>query len=249
MKKVLSFGLRVLSLPRTQHSKPKTQNLKILITSATPFEVAPLRQYLSDHFWAHSESVFQKEALEVTLLTTGVGMALTAFNLGGLFAKQRFDLAINAGIAGAYQTSKLAIGDVVNVTSERFADLGVEEADGRFTDVHELGLLDGNAPPFAEGELLNPAAGYDFLPKAKGLTVNKVHGHQPSIDAVLLKYPADVESMEGAAFHLACLMAGQPFLQIRSISNHVETRNRDAWDLPKAIENLNQVLVEMVGEL
>lgn len=220
--------------------------MKLLITSATPFEIAPLRQHLNDHFWPHSESQFQKEELEVTLLVTGVGMTLTAFNLGGLFARQRFDLVVNAGIAGAF-TRSLNIGDVVNVTSERFADLGVEEADGRFTDVHELGLVDANADPFTYGELLNPsAAGFDFLPKCKGLTVNKVHGFQPSIDAIVKKYEADVESMEGAAFFLACLLAGTPFLQIRSISNYVETRNRAAWDLPKAIKNLNDVLIEMV---
>lgn len=174
-------------------------------------------------------------------------MTLTAFNLGGLFARQRFDLAVNAGIAGAFKDRNLGIGDVVNVTSERFADLGVEEADGRFTDVHDLGLVDANAAPFTDGELLNPSAeGFDFLPKCKGLTVNKVHGFQPHIDSIISKYPADVESMEGAAFFLACLLAGQPFLQIRSISNFVETRNRSAWDLPRAIKNLNEVLVEMV---
>jgi futalosine hydrolase len=223
--------------------------MKILITSATPFEIAPLRQHLNAQFWPHSESLFQKEELEVTILVTGIGMTLTALNLGTLFAKQRFDLAINAGIAGAYSTSNLSIGNVVNVVSERFADLGVEEADGHFTDVHELGLVDANAAPFTNGELLNSSAGFDFLPKAKGLTVNKVHGYQPSIEAILKKYPADVESMENAAFFLACLMAGQPFLEIRSISNFVETRNRDAWNLPLAIKNLNDVLIEMVGTM
>lgn len=219
--------------------------MKILFVSATPFEIGPLRQHLQENFWPHSDNHFQKEELEVQLLVTGVGMTLTAFNLGGLFAKQRFDLAVNVGIAGALNRS-LNIGDVVNITAERFADLGVEEADGRFTDVHELGLVDANASPFAGGELLNSDAGFDFLPKAKGLTVNKVHGYQPSIDALRSKYEADVESMEGAAFFLACLLAGQPFLQIRSISNFVEPRNRDAWDLPKAITNLNEVLIEML---
>lgn len=219
--------------------------MKILFVSATPFEIAPLQQYLSANFWPVSDSFFQKEELEVQILVAGVGMTLTAFNLGGLFAKQRFDLAINAGIAGALNR-QLQIGDVVNITSERFADLGVEEVDGRFTDIHELGLVDENASPFAEGELLNTDVGFDFLPKAKGLTVNKVHGYPPSIDALRSKYEADVESMEGAAFFLACLLARQPFLQIRSISNYVEARNREAWDLPKAISNLNEVLIEML---
>lgn len=222
--------------------------MKILFVSATPFEIAPLQQYLSANFWPSSDTFYQKEALEVQLLVAGVGMTLTAFNLGGLFAKQRFDLAVNMGIAGALDPA-LVIGAVVNIVSERFADLGVEESDGRFTDVHELGLVDANASPFANGELLNPAAGFDFLPNAKGLTVNKVHGCQASIDALRRKYLADVESMEGAAFFLACLLAGQPFLEIRSISNYVEPRNREAWDLPKAITNLNEVLIDIVSAL
>ena len=233
-----------------KHTNTQTQNispLKILIVAATPFEIAPFRQHLQEHFWPHSDAHFQKENLEVHLLVAGVGMTLTAFNLGGLFAKQSFDLAINAGIAGAFN-HQLKIGDVVNVTAERFADLGVEEADGRFTDVHELGLVEANATPFADGWLVNPQTdGFDFLPTCKGLTINKVHGFQPSIDALLRKYDADVESMEGAAFFLACLLAGMPFLEIRSISNYVETRNRAGWDLPLAIKNLNEVLVELVG--
>lgn len=223
--------------------------MKILIVSATPFETAPLRQHLQGNFWPHSDTHFQKDNLDVTLIVTGVGMTLTAFNLGGLLARQSFGLAINAGIAGAF-SSQFGIGDVVNVTAERFADLGVEEADGSFTDVHDLGLVDANAAPFAAGWLLNPRTeGFDFLPSCKGLTVNKVHGFQPSIDALRSKYEADVESMEGAAFFMACLLAKVPFLQIRSISNYVESRNRAGWDLPLAIKNLNEVLISIVNSL
>lgn len=175
-------------------------------------------------------------------------MALTAFHLGNLLARQSFDLAINAGIAGAFNRA-LNLGDVMNVTAERFADLGVEESDGTFTDVHELDLIAANEPPFQDGWLLNPSVDFGFLESCKGLTVNKVHGFQPNIEAVCGKYEADVESMEGAAFFLACLLADQPFLEIRSISNYVEPRNRAGWDLPLAIENLNKVLVELLESL
>ena len=59
----------------------------------------------------------------------------------------------------------LKIGDVVNVVSERFADLGVENADGTFTDVHELGLINSNDTPFQDGVLYNPnAVEQQFLP-------------------------------------------------------------------------------------
>jgi futalosine hydrolase len=52
--------------------------------------------------------------------------------------------------------------------------------------------------------------------------------------------------MEGAAVFYACLLSGTPFMELRSISNAVEPRNRDAWDLPLAIESLNRVLMEML---
>jgi futalosine hydrolase len=53
--------------------------------------------------------------------------------------------------------------------------------------------------------------------------------------------------MEGAAFFYACLAAKVPFVEIRSISNRMEPRNRDAWDLPLAVRNLNEVLVGILG--
>ena len=55
--------------------------------------------------------------------------------------------------------------------------------------------------------------------------------------------------MEGAAFFLACLLSEVPFLEIRSISNFVEPRNREAWDLPLAIDNLNVALIELIKTL
>ena len=219
--------------------------MRILLVAATPFEITPVREHLVTHFERISDYYFKKNDLEVQILVTGVGMTYTGFALGNALARQPYDLAVNAGIAGALNRS-LKLGDVVHVVSERFADLGVEEADGKFTDVHELGLIDPDQLPFQNGELRNgQATEFEFLPKCKGLTVNKVHGSPVSIESIQQKYTADVESMEGAAFFLACLVSGVPFLEIRSISNYVESRNREAWDLPLAIENLNNVLINL----
>jgi futalosine hydrolase len=44
--------------------------------------------------------------------------------------------------------------------------------------------------------------------------------------------------MEGAAFMYACLIADVPFAEIRAVSNKVERRNREAWKLKEAVENL-----------
>lgn len=219
--------------------------MKILIVSATPFEVAPLSQYLNENFNKKSDSLYQKGTLQVEQLVTGVGMPNTAYRLGKAFAENKYDLAINAGIAGAFNR-ELKLGDVVNVVSETFGDLGIEEADGRFTDLFENKLIPEGGI-YNNGKIHNPdAAEFSFLPQASALTINKVHGFPSSIEAIQTKYKVDIESMEGAAFFLACRTAGVKFLQIRAISNYVEKRNRDNWDLPLSIGNLNQVLLGLV---
>lgn len=223
--------------------------MKCLFVSATPFEIAPLHTWLEENFNKISDTFYQKGKLQAEILVTGVGMPLTAYHLGRAFAKNKYDLVINAGIAGAFNPS-LKIGDVVNVISEQFGDLGIEEADGSFSDLFDNKLLALDSDLFTAGKLLNPAgAEHSFLPAAKGLSINKVHGYPPSIEAIQNKFDADIESMEGAAFFLACKEAKVSFLQIRAISNYVEKRNRENWDLPLSIQNLNKVLIGLASTL
>ena len=211
-------------------------NMHILLLAATPFEIAPTLQWLETHFQKKAEGVFEREHLIVQTMVTGVGQTATAFQLGLFFGQSRPSWAINAGIAGTFD-AQLNIGEVVQVVSERFGDLGVEEANGDFTDVAALGFA-------ATAQYLNPQPPIPLLPACHGLSVNKVTGSAASIEKIKEKYPdAQVESMEGAAFFYACLAAGVPFTEIRSISNRVEPRNRDAWDLSGSIRNLNEVLI------
>lgn len=224
--------------------------MHLLLVAATPFEIGPTLAHLEQHFSVTPEGIFHRDDLRVQPLVTGVGLTATAFHLGRALASARPDLALNAGVAGSFRPD-WPLGTVVNVVSERFGDLGVEEADGRFTDMFELGLIDANTPPFIGGALHNPAAAEAaFLPPARGLSVQRVHGYPPSIEAVCRKYPdAEVESMEGAAFFYACLQAGVPFLELRALSNYVEARNRAGWQLGTAIERLNETVVEVLGAL
>lgn len=223
--------------------------MRVLITAATAFEIGPLETFLKENFTATGNYQYQKGSLEVVILISGVGLPITSYHLAKMLALYRFDWALNVGIAGAFNR-KLALGDVVQVVSQRFGDLGVEEADGQFTDMHQLGLIDGNIPPFQNGELLNPASEtFEFLPKVKSISVNKVHGYPPSIKKIQAKYEADIESMEGAAFFYACLSENIPFLEVRSISNYVEARNRENWEIGLAIEQLNEVVREMIKGL
>jgi futalosine hydrolase len=207
--------------------------MKILLVSATQFEILPILQKLPEKFKSKDNSTFFNDKHEIKILVTGVGLTHTAFALGWT-------------LSGAFDKN-LKLAEVVNVVAESFGDLGVEERDGSFTDMHELGLLKENEFPFVNGRLYNSEiSGFDFLPAVRSISVNKVHGYSQSIERIIEKYHADVESMEGAAFFFSCLQARVSFMEIRAISNYVEPRNRENWCIGPAIENLNQTLSDII---
>jgi futalosine hydrolase len=222
--------------------------MRILLASATAEEISPLRNHLELRFRSIGEGLFSNNRLTVQVQITGVGQVATAYALGRSLAIDKPDLAINLGIAGAFDPG-VSLGAVFYVGSECFADLGLEEADGNFVPWYLSGMDTLEAPWYQNGRLLNPhAADTTFLPVARGLTVNTVHGSAGRIEKIRRLYPdADLESMEGAAFFYACLTTGTPFMEIRSVSNHIAPRNRSAWDIPRAVASLNVVAIELLG--
>lgn len=213
----------------------------LLIVAATPFEIAPLRGLLSSQYTEDQPFVYQRPNVRITVLITGVGIAATAFALGRVLAQASYDWVLNLGVAGAIDRS-LQLGQVVQVVSERWGDLGVEEADGRFTDVFDLGLTPSDEFPYRDGQLAVHPADLQGLALVDGLTVQRVHGYSPSIAQMTAQYPdAQVESMEGAAVFYACALSGVRAVQLRAISNYVAPRDRAAWQLGPAIEALNEV--------
>ena len=78
------------------------------------------------------------------------------------------------------------------------------------------------------------------------MTVNKVTGTKSSIASLQQDYDVDLETMEGAAFYYCCNLHRIEAAQIRAVSNYVEPRNKNNWEIPMAIEALNAVAVEMI---
>jgi futalosine hydrolase len=160
---------------------------------------------------------------------------------------KKYDLVIQAGIAGAFKPG-LELGSVTLIEQDTFGDLGMEE-NGRFTSIVDSGFQDKNEFPYTEGWLKNHSRLLKSieLPVVDALTVNKVSDRllqqHPGI------FPADIETMEGAALHYVCLQEGVEFLQIRSISNYVGVRDKGAWKIKEAIENLNSALSNIVTSI
>src|SRR3954452_12329696 len=135
-------------------------------------------------------------------------MVATAAWCSRALARTEYDAALNVGVCGSFEPA-FAPGVVVHVISDRIAELGAEDAD-RFLPIEELNLLDADGGPLGRAELLNAAppanAALERLPKAKGITVNTVHGNVRTIAEVRQRFAPDVESMEGAGFMYSCML-------------------------------------------
>lgn len=222
--------------------------MKILIVSATAKEIEPLLSSFGSALVDPGECrVFNNSKHEIHVLVTGAGMVATAYHMGRLFVNQQYDIALNAGICGSFNR-EIPVGEVVNITTDSFADMGAENHDSWLT-MADLGLLADHKNIFSEDGTLRATSVYECnLTPANGVTVNTVHGNAESISRFTIQTKADVESMEGAAFLYACAMANCKSLQIRAVSNYVEPRDVSKWDIKKAITNLNKELLLILSK-
>jgi futalosine hydrolase len=221
--------------------------MKILIVSATKQEIELLVNLQGSPVSIEGKRlVFRNYGHEIHVVTTGTGMVATAYSLGRLFAVETFDVAVNAGICGSFNHN-ISIGEVVNVVSDSFADMGAENRDSWLT-MSDLGLTSDDKKVFTEnGTLTATGRLAGNLMAVNSVTVNTVHGNAESIRRFCERTNADVESMEGAAFFYACALAGCKSVQIRSVSNYVEPRDTSKWMISEAIENLNQELITLLS--
>lgn len=219
--------------------------MKILIVSATKMEVQFVLNQMqaSRHFGLNFTSCMYKK-LEIDFLITGIGMVATAYYTGK-HLDDSYDSAFNIGLCGSFNRN-LGIGTVVNVFEDCFSELGAEN-DTELLTPEDLKLEGITKITNTKHGSLNYVI--EVLPKVNGITVNKTHGNEQSIKDVFEKFHPMVESMEGAAFMFACENENIPYVQIRAVSNYVEKRNKENWNIPLAIENLNQKVLKILNTL
>jgi futalosine hydrolase len=216
--------------------------MRLLLVSATVFEIAPFLKKINAVVEGTLFSTHYYKQHQIDILLTGVGTTHTAFYLGK-YLNNTYDATINAGICGSF-VKKFAIGDVVRIDEDCFADLGAED-DETFLSLEEL-KLPGTYSVKNENTFNHPI--FTNLQVVKGVTVNTTHGNANSIEKFIKRTKADVESMEGAAFLFACNQNNSKCVQVRSISNYVEKRDRSKWNITLAIENLNKVLIDFIRQ-
>ena len=201
--------------------------MKTLIVAATEAEIAP--------------SVPLLVSQNMDFLITGVGMVATAFKMGQFLSDKSYDLLLNVGIAGTFDNQH-PLGSLFRVKSDRIFHRAQKMVpifcpstnwvlEAPFFTVHMTA-----GPPVAKGI-------QDRLVDIDAITVNTVHGEASSIARVTKAHgPQLLESMEGAAFFYTAQNLATPCVQVRSVSNLIEQRNPDNWDIELAITQLNNWL-------
>lgn len=176
---------------------------------------------------------------EVVVLAGGVGpAAAAAATTAGLLVLPEVDLVVSMGVAGGFAQAGVAVGDAVVATRVVAADLGA--ADGNaFLPLEQLvvgtpSVLD--LPP-QHSVLLEERLTAAGLPTTAGpvLTVSTVTGSARRADELWRAHTAVGEAMEGYGVALAAVRHRVPVLEVRTVSNLVGPRDRDAWDLPGAL--------------
>lgn len=214
--------------------------MKILIVVATPFEALPMLEKSGITEPSYGLNIGQKSIHQhqVDILITGVGMVNTAIKLSR-YSSSQYDVYINIGIAGAFNRH-LQLGDVVQITEDTLSELGAEDGE-QFITFEQLGLPGKHR--YKNPNLLIPTLN---IQPVKGITVNTIHGNTASIQKVEALYQPDIESMEGAAFFATLENTKAKYFQIRSISNYVEKRNKENWQIELAIAQLNNYVIQII---
>ena len=202
--------------------------MKILLCSATEGELSNLRE-------------IEVNSQEIDFLVTGIGMVATTYSLTRQFAAAEYDLALQIGLAGSFD-SRIKIGGVCRIEEDVFSELGAESGNDFLT----LEQMDLPGITTVKNEIDFDSDMLNALPVWRGITVNTVHGNETSIAKIKERLNPQVETMEGAAFLWACNQTKVKCVQIRSISNYVEKRDKSKWEIGLAVKNLNDTLVRIM---
>lgn len=228
--------------------------MKIIIVTATNIEAQPFKKILSAPFYQLFAGRLTRYTFnddELDILVTGIGNTLTTFWLTRVLEYYSYDLVINAGIAGAYH-SELPKRSVVQVTEEQFADLGYKDPQ-QYMTAFEMGLIGPDTFPFEKGKLINPHTDKkpfaQELQGAKGVTVQMIYHAREYLQAIRDKFNPDIETMESAAVFYVCLVNQVPFVAIRGISNNIEETDKRHWDIPGALEQLSDFIINRIKTL
>ncbi len=176
---------------------------------------------------------------QLDVVTVGAGLAMAAAHTALALARGHYDAVISTGIAGGFD-GRAAIGETVVGTRTVAADLGAASPEG-FITIDELGF--GTSVLDTDPQLRQlVAARLAYVRTGSILSVNTVTGTaEGAAELVARRADAVAEAMEGFGVACAAAALGIPFAEVRTISNLVGPRDREAWRIGEALAALRDV--------
>ena len=186
---------------------------------------------------------------QVLLCVGGIGKVNAAHAATLMIEKFNPRAIIVFGVGGAYPSSGAMVGDIALASEEIAGDEGVLTLAG-FKDTEYIGI------PLVQSDrtqLYNrfPASATNFkhalqvLSRAKTnvrihagifITLSTCTGTSLRAKELERRYHGLCENMEGAAVAQVAELHGVPWLEMRGISNIVEDRDLEKWNIPAAAE-------------
>jgi len=217
----------------------------ILALAATQIEMEPLLR------------LWPRDATPILSLITGVGPMETALRLTRFFCwnKQKIDAALNFGVGGAYlqpegkEQPKLL--DICLAEQEVAGDLGICLSDRmQYLDRSITGDLVFSLDPdlLAASRAILDAGGVVWH-SGIFVTVNAASGTRRRGDMLQGRWQGLCENMEGVAVARVCQEFSVPCIELRAISNYVEDRKPENWQLQEACLQAAQSAALIIKEL
>ncbi len=199
---------------------------------------------------------------EVIAAISGVGKVNAAHTITLILeAYPDSELLILYGCGGAYRESGGSIGDVMIATEEIYGDEGVLTGDGWLSmeDIEIPLLKKGGECYFnsfvLEGDLLDRVrlitdeiADPNII-YGRFLTLSTCSGRCDVGEELHQRFDAVCENMEGAAAAHIARIYGVDMIEVRGVSNLVEDRIFENWNLGSAIKNCSKVVREILNSL
>lgn len=243
-------------------------SLEVLLLSATAFEqdflAARLDEKVEQQVAGRPWRRGRLAGREVLLVQGGIGAVNTAHALTCVLQLHQPALVLQAGIGGAYPAAGLGVGDLALASEENYGDLGVRTPAG-WQSAELIGIpilqqqesffnrfpLDPEQVARAEQTLLKNTweDGAPALRSGPFVTVQECSGLSSLGEERRARFSGLCENMEGAAAAHLCRLYQVPFLEVRGISNLVEDRRREGWDLPLASRRAQEAALALVKEL
>lgn len=170
----------------------------------------------------------------VETLVAGIGPVDAAARIARALCAEKYDMVVNAGIAGALP-GVAHIGDGVVVGEELYE---LQQENGVPLSLPPGNLVADRVP--SDAQLIEAITALGF-PLVRGVTVAQVTATDATAEH-LRRRGAEIESMEGFAVLRAAQLAGIPAIEVRGISNIVGDRTKSEWNFDAGIHGLRRVL-------